>query len=669
MPLTVSGKQSNALTLLKPKNLPPRQPLLVLARPTMQDLKDLLPAKEGGLWAIDLETVGTDASDPGSYITGIGMAGRRGCFYLDVRGLDYACTDYLHARLREVSLVAHNVMFDAAHLQRWLGEWPNFVACTFGLYKQIATEGYTGQTWGLKRAQTELLLWPESNEANVYEWLAANGMAKSQMGLVPAEILGPYSALDAESCWLLYSLFEPVLEKFPELDSYHRNEFITLVRLLVEQQHRGFRVDVDKLRTYATKLEIEIWAKHREFLGHKDVAPFTEAYRLAAHKAYLEGTPKGKLPLESDRFGFNANSKIQLGWLFYECQGHTPMKWTPTKRPVVDKKVLPYLGESGRLLYDYNKMTKELSYVQACLDHTRNGVLHPIFKAPGTLTGRLAGGGGFNMQQQPKTKGYLECITARPGYKLVQLDFSAIEPVVLTEFSGDENLMKIYGPGALPQDVYLFTASKIPALGKEIIKYYNPDAPTAEGIALAKKHCKKDREVAKTVQLAKTYNAYPPKIHETLTRGGINISLNEVATVCAEFDALYKGVARFKAGLETEWRNRGGYILSGIGRPLTVARKLTKDLVNRFCQSTGHDLLMMYIIRIDSLKKERGLQMWPVQLDEHDATTWECREQDALAVQQLFIDALARLNEFIGGRIPIKGSAMIVDNFAEIKCE
>jgi hypothetical protein len=32
----------------------------------------------------------------------------------------------------------------------------------------------------------------------------------------------------------------------------------------------------------------------------------------------------------------------------------------------------------------------------------------------------------LNLQQLPKTRGYLECFTARPGHRIVQLDFEAL---------------------------------------------------------------------------------------------------------------------------------------------------------------------------------------------------------------------------------------------------
>lgn len=275
-----------------------------------------------------------------------------------------------------------------------------------------------------------------------------------------------------------------------------------------------------------------------------------------------------------------------------------------------------------------------------------------------------------NIQQVPKTRGFLECLRARPGCKLVQLDTEAVEPTVLTEFSQDPNLLRIYGPGAIPnQDIYLFVAAHIDLFAEEIRKYYDPDNPTKEGRALAKKHCKKIRDVAKQGHLAMQYNAYPKKIHQTLTLKGFTIPYDDVVRFWKQWWDLFQGVARFKERLECEWERRGGWILNGFGRPLAVCEMSKRDLLNRFCQSCGHDILMKIIWHIDALRRERNLPLYPWLLDLHDESIWECEERYAEDATNLFREALRRVNDELGGTVPIKGEPMIVDNLAQVKIE
>jgi hypothetical protein len=96
----------------------------------------------------------------------------------------------------------------------------------------------------------------------------------------------------------------------------------------------------------------------------------------------------------------------------------------------------------------------------------------------------------------------MSAFRARPGYKLVQADAVSLEPVVLAQFSNDATLMGLYRPGAPETDIYLHLAANIAALASNVRKHFDPDNPTPEGIAAAKKHCKQDRSVAKGVHLA-----------------------------------------------------------------------------------------------------------------------------------------------------------------------
>ena len=199
---------------------------------------------------------------------------------------------------------------------------------------------------------------------------------------------------------------------------------------------------------------------------------------------------------------FNLNSNSQLCWLFYEWLEYPVQKRTDAGEPSIDKQCLPMLGEPGKLLAAYGKLEKERQYIQAALDLVHENVIHPGFRVPGTLTGRLAGSGGLNLQQVPKVQSYLECYRARPGYKWVQCDVAALEKVVLAERSRDEALWSLYGPNAKPNDVYLYDGAHLPGFKEILLKAgYDPHNPTAEMIARVKKECKATRKKIKPASL------------------------------------------------------------------------------------------------------------------------------------------------------------------------
>lgn len=226
-----------------------------------------------------------------------------------------------------------------------------------------------------------------------------------------------------------------------------------------------------------------------------------------------------------------------------------------------------------------------------------------------------------------------------------------------------------YSFPSVSQDIYLYTAAKIAGLGDEIRKFYDPENPTSAGIAAAKKHCKRDRQIAKTVVLAANYNAGPGKIHETLTMGGIDISFGQVRKIHKSYWEIFAGVKRFEAQLQDMWSDNNGYIWDALGCPAPIDPNYTKDIVNRFCQTSGHRVLQVFIYHINKLRRERGVEMHPWIIDLHDESILEVPEEQIDAAMQLLADALTATNEELKMGVVIKGEPMTANTFADIKCE
>lgn len=669
--------------LVQPEKRAPRPPLAILTNATLEQVQALLPeAKRHQLWAIDLETRGTAAHAPDNYIVGVAMADQDGCFCIDIRAAAPAALDYLKAYLGDCRLTAFNVMFDAVFLQAWTGRWLNWTCCTYALFKNMTSEGFAGQSWGLEAAQRNVLGWTESNKATLALALATRKLGKEDMWQLPADILGPYAAADADAAWQLAEVLWR--QAAPEQQAYHTDVFLVLVRLWAEQQLRGMVADQGRLHEYSADLNARIAAAIPAFLSHPDVKPHIERFNELQRNEWLAAQPEkltktGKVSARwlawSERAPtgnrFNPNSKPQLTWLFFEAMGLKPLRHTATGKPVVDRRVLPTLGDAGKTLANYNLFTKRRGYLERVMERSRDtGLIHAQFNSVGTITTRPGGSSGLNMLQMPKVPEFLWALRARDGHKLVQADAEAIEPVILAQMSQDPALLQIYGPDAKPnQDIYLFVAARIPALGKEIVKYYDPAAPTAEGLAQAKKLCGRDRDIAKTVHLASLYGAFPPKIHETLVLGGIDISLAEVKQIHADYWRLFAGVKRWQQRLLDIWQQTGGWIPSLLGRPIPVAERLLKDIVNRHTQTSGHEFLQLWVTNTDRLRRERGVEMYPWLVDYYDEQIWEAPEASAAAAAKCIDDALAATNAQLELSIPIKGPSLIADNLAAIKCK
>lgn len=716
--LVRSSRGSNYV-LLEPKLCPARHTLF---RP-INDLTWFEELTPNSTVALDLETNGVDPSAPDTSVVGIGLASEHGSVYYTNEYYP-AVVQWLYDT--QCTIIAHNMFFDASWILRdagGIGAGLNWGHCTYALSKQLATEGWAGQGWGLKQLQKELLLWEVTNEAELDEWLVLNGHytststsekeglvpfkneageqrwgtpAKGMMYLAPEAILGRYCRLDAESTYLLHQhVLMPALRRFPALEEFMQpGRYTHYILQLIHQKLRGIRVDRQKLARHKSALEAEITRLDAEFVSHPLVAPHIKAYNDYQVELRRQKEPKrfkkngqesrnyvkwlaevGEMQRDADagvrrpEF-FNINSGLQKQWLFYECLGNAVVKRTESGQPAVDGDALRAFGEPGRLLIEQNDAVKELGYVEQMLNlSSHDGRIHHGFRIPGTLTGRLSGKDP-NLQQVPKSIPFLECFLPDDGNVLVQFDFSAIEQVVLAELSLDDSLWEIYGPNAVQQDVYLFNGAHMPGIG-DIIRAsgYDPRNPTPESIAHAKKVCKRERQIAKMCSLAYAYGASWKKVQAILRLSNIHISDAESQAMHAAYWALYSGVKRYQRELEREHRDRDGWIVNGIGRPLGVHHEYTHDILNRQCQSTGHDLLVLFLhIVQDELDKE-GLVWEPYVLDFHDELIIECSAATASKVCAVIDQALVKLNTEVGCTIPLKGEATIHMNLASIKCE
>lgn len=221
------------------------------------------------------------------------------------------------------------------------------------------------------------------------------------------------------------------------------------------------------------------------------------------------------------------------------------------------------------------------------------------------------------------------------------------------------------------QDVYLFVGSQLPVIGPKIrAAGYDPDNPTPEGIKNAKKECKTERQISKTVVLASSYGAGPAKLHRTLTLAGIDIAFNIVEEIHAMYWEIYADIVAYRRWLESEWRKNEGWVVNGVGRPICVDAMFKKDLVNRVVQSTGHDILLKYIRIWSDKLDECGVEWYPIIADWHDQSIIEVREEDADMVKYIMGDyAFLALNEELKGIIPLKGTGGVVKDLAESKLE
>lgn len=209
---------------------------------------------------------------------------------------------------------------------------------------------------------------------------------------------------------------------------------------------------------------------------------------------------------EGRRYHFNLGSDNHLRWLFCEKLGYDPEKLPQTDAAInfnrqkssdEEKKVIPSMKaevlkdfflkdhEFVKYILLWKKLKKLLvTYICPAVELSHNGYLHMDFVQNGTSSGRFACRGGFNLQTLPRVEeldrcpkcGSKDIVTENPiklianirctcgyqedgllcssaikagfiapeGMRIVNADYSSLEPRVFAFMSGDIKLKQIY---------------------------------------------------------------------------------------------------------------------------------------------------------------------------------------------------------------------------------
>lgn len=685
----------------------PRQPELYDKPPTIEFLRQRFPDYEV---AFDLETYGgLDPHAPGTFIRCLGLASKSSVAAFDfgkpeersVEDIEniQAAFEWLNTK----HTIAHNWLYDASWVQRHhnitLGTELG-MSCSRAYFQYAASEGFDGQNWGLKTAMTDVLGWVVANNLLLKDWLHQNKLSADEMSLAPWAVLGKYCALDAEASWLLTSVIKKQWsERLPREQAtawtrFMHREWQSMTQAMLATNRHGLPVNLDKLQENHKALQVELENHKAAFLNTERVAPFIKAYNDAIVEALVGKRPPQftKGGKETKRYTnwlrkveearttnyFNLNSPKQMRWLLCDMLGYKTgvltKSQTTTPQESTGKKARSKMGDIGAALDQVAETQRLINFAESLMYCQVDGVWHPLMRLPGTVTGRAAGGSGgsgkgrkLNIQNLPKKRpDILECFVTKPGWSIVYTDINALEPTVLTYYSRDVNLLRLYGPDAKPNDVYLFFGAHTARYGDQIRRIYDPYNPTKESIAEAKRLFKKERAQLKTIYLGFQYGLGIKTLAQDT-----GMSEAEAAQVHHDYHKMHAGAVRFRKQLEKEYADNGGWFTDGYGRAVTVSsdKKLLKDIMNRFVQNTGHVILMMLSRHLVPIIQERKINAVPYLPDEHDALMWTCPDEQVPELKEAFIEAYKRLNNQLNWDVKIKGDVGVGKDLWEVKGE
>ena len=263
----------------------------------------------------------------------------------------------------------------------------------------------------------------------------------------------------------------------------------------------------------------------------------------------------------------------------------------------------------------------------------KDGYLHPDVNQLGARTGRMSVGRP-SMQNLERSSLVRDAIIARPGHKLVLIDYDQIEYRLMAHYAGMESIREAAIAGV---DLHTVTARLI----------YNVDEVTKE-----------QRQITKNATFAKIYGAGIETFAETA-----QIPVVEAETFMAQYDLSNPEVPHFITELIRQVKVREdeegvAYVTTHYGRRLRKHKGRGEYvLVNYLIQGTAADVLKEKMMRL-SLEGLDDYLIMPV----HDELVFDIPEDEIDELVPRLVEAMEEHTRF---SVPLTVGVEIVDRWGD----
>lgn len=583
---------------------------------------------------------------------------------------------WLKTWMRDASLVGHNFTYD----KQWLhqeGFETRWIADTRIMW-HLASAPAGPRPYGLKDAQIELLGWEAKGDVELDQNVRAKGgkLSNGDHYLADLPILAQYACLDTYSTLLVYKRLSPFFDRhqyWPFL-----SQIMAYNELLELNTACGVAVDVQGLHKAHNRLiqARDAAMRRTNKLLKEPIAALEDYWKECKVVAYKSEHHRKLYLSQPHRWPkFNWNSDPQKRELFYDVLGnpviyHTKggkkgKKSKKGKLPSTNADAVSLMkGEWVKSYLKYEKANTLITgFTSGYIDSLRNSRLHPGFNICGTVSYRLSGFKPYLLNAPFEERLVMKNLKCDEGYTGVHADLSAIEPTITAHYSDDPSLLKVFRDGL--GDIYLDLALEMFPDDKELQEGYNPNVPIIKAV---KDRFERQRKIAKIVQLAVQYTGTEHTVQKNLMKAGVEVSLEEAETLVAAYWRKFAKVAQMNDRLR-ELNRHEGLLRNVIGRIIRAPDPEYKDLGNRFIQSSGHDVLVLWVLEIYRLCKERGIHIKPIILDTHDATSNQCPKEQAPLLIQAYKDALANINAMLSLSVTVKAEIKTFQTLAGLKAD
>ena len=367
-----------------------------------------------------------------------------------------------------------------------------------------------------------------------------------------------------------------------------------LVKVLLDMEREGVKIDTEALKEYGRELD-------REILGYtQEILTYAEP-------------------------GFNPDSPKQLGELIFGKLGLPGGKKTAKGQWATDEKTISKLAGEHPIIsaiLGYRSCTKlKFTYVDklpTLIDE--NSRIHTTYAQSFAETGRLSSSDP-NLQNIPirteRGKNIRRAFVARDAdHVLVSADYSQIELRLMAAMSGDTAMLEAFRRG---EDIHRDTASRV----FDVM----PAFVTPE-----------QRSKCKMVNFGIIYGISAFGLAQRL-----KVPRKEAADLIDTYFKLYPKVKDFMEKSIEQARERG-YAETVLGRRRTLrdinSRNATarqsaeRDAINTPIQGSAADLIKIAMVRVDRALKAENLRAKMV-LQIHDELVFDCLKAEAERVKEI----------------------------------
>ncbi|TDW99614.1 DNA polymerase I [Dinghuibacter silviterrae] len=447
---------------------------------------------------------------------------------------------------------------------------------------------------------------------HIEELIGKKGKNQGNMRDVPYEKIKDYAAEDADITLQLKQVFAPMLKEKAVEEVFQKVEN-PLVKVLVDMEYEGIRVDEAFLNDYSKELDREA--------------------REAEERVYKHAGVR-----------FNLASPKQLGEVLFEkLQLDPKAKKTKTGQYATGEDVL--LKHSGHQIVDdilaFRELTKlKSTYVDALpgMINRKTGRVHTSYNQAVAVTGRLSSNNP-NLQNIPvrtdRGKEIRKAFIPRDSdHVLVSADYSQIELRIVAAISGDPAMCEAFRLG---KDIHTATAARVYNKAEDEIT-------------------KVERYKAKSVNFGIIYGQSAFGLADNL-----KISRTEAKEIIDNYKRQFAGIQRYMDDT-INFAKENGYVETLMGRKrwlrdihsanFTVRGFAERNAINSPIQGTAADMIKLAMTRIhEAFRQERFRSRMILQV--HDELVFDAPRDEVERIKPVILECMQ-------GALPLPNSVPVI---------